>query len=162
MHAGRSDPTNVQRTSEVELVITRSFRAPAQIVFDAWTRPELVRRWWAPASRGVTLVQCEADVRPGGSYRYVMARNDETMAFSGRYLEVQPPFRLVYTQAFEPVPGETMITVSLEEQQGITTLVAREVYPNREALQAALQSGMEDGMRDTMHQLDALLGSQAR
>lgn len=153
--------TSMERTSDREIVIARTFRAPADIVFDAWTRPEYVRRWWAPQSRGVTLVQCDADVRPGGAYRYVLARGkSERLAFSGKYLEIARPTRLVYTQIFEPFPdGEAVVTVSFEERDGSTTLVAHELYPSKEALDGALASGMEDGTRETMDQLDALVAS---
>jgi uncharacterized protein YndB with AHSA1/START domain len=153
-------PTSMERTSEKEIVITRTFRAPAHIVFDAWTKPELVRRWWAPASRGVTLVQCDADLRPGGTYRYVLARGKaERFAFFGKYLEIVRPTRLVYTQSFEPVPGEAVVTVSFEERDGSTMLVSHELYPSKDALDGALASGMEDGMRETFDQLDELVAS---
>jgi uncharacterized protein YndB with AHSA1/START domain len=153
-------PTSMERTSEKEIVITRSFRAPAHIVFDAWTKPELVRRWWAPASRGVTLVQCDADLRPGGTYRYVLARGKaERFVFFGKYLEIVRPTRLVYTQSFEPVPGEAVVTVSFEERDGSTMLVSHELYPSKDALDGALASGMEDGMRETFEQLDELVAS---
>src|SRR5215813_1613383 len=143
--------TTMEKTSDTELVITRTFHAPADIVFDAWTQPDLVRRWWAPVSRGVTLAQCDADVRAGGNYRYVLVRGaTERYAFSGRYLEIARPTRLVYTQSFEPMPGEVVVTVSFQEKDGSTTLTAREVYPSKEALDAALASGMEQGMRETM------------
>jgi uncharacterized protein YndB with AHSA1/START domain len=153
--------TSMERTSDREIVITRTFRAPADIVFDAWTKPELVRRWWAPRSRGVTLVQCDANVRPGGAYRYLLARgSSESFAFSGKYVEIARPTRLVYTQIFEAFPdGEAVVTVSFEERDGSSTLVAHELYPSKEALDRALTSGMEDGMRETMDQLDELVAS---
>src|SRR3954452_4263695 len=95
--------TTVDRKSERELVVTRTFNAPARIVFEAWTKPELLKRWWAPCSRGVTLVECEAEVRVGGTYRYAFGPDAEhLMVFSGTYLEVTPHTRLVYTQLFEP------------------------------------------------------------
>ena len=151
--------TSMERTSDTEIVIARTFRAPAHIVFDAWTKPEYVKRWWAPLSRGVTMAQCDADVRPGGAYRYVLARGKaERFAFSGKYLEIARPTRLVYTQSFEPIPdGEAVVTVSFEEREGSTTLVAHELYPSKDALDGALASGMEDGMRETFDQLDELV-----
>lgn len=153
--------TSVERTSEREIVITRTFRAPARIVFEAWTRPEHVRRWWAPESRGVSLKQCDADVRPGGTYRYVLAREGmEICAFSGKYMEVEPPTRLVYTEWFEPIPGaEALVTVSFEERGGSTTLVVHELFPSKEALDGALASGMESGMAESFDQLDKLVAS---
>jgi uncharacterized protein YndB with AHSA1/START domain len=157
----RASRTHMERTSDTELVMSRTFRAPAHVVFDAWTQPELVKRWWAPASHGVTVAECTAEVRAGGRYRYVLARGaDERMAFSGKYIEVLRPTRLVYTQSFEPVPGEAVITVSFEEQGGTTKLVAHEVYPTKEALDGAIQSGMEDGAKETMDQLDELVSAR--
>jgi uncharacterized protein YndB with AHSA1/START domain len=155
--------TSMELVSDNELVIIRTFRAPAHIVFDAWTKPELVKRWWAPASRGVTLVQCDADLRPGGEYHYVLARgDDERFAFSGKYLEIVRPTRLVYTQIFEPFPDAAVIvTVSFEERDGATKLVSHEVYPSKETREMALASGMEEGMRETFDQLDELVATMA-
>lgn len=155
------DRTQMELEGERELVITRTFRAPAHLVFDAWTNAELVRRWWAPKSRGVSVVECTADVRPGGAYRYVLGRGaSERFAFSGKYLEIDPGKRLVYTNWFEAIPGaEVVVTVTFEEKDGATTLVARELYPSKEARDAALASGMEPGMRETMDQLDELVVS---
>jgi uncharacterized protein YndB with AHSA1/START domain len=111
--------TTMEVTSDREIVISRRFRARAPSVFDAWTRPEHVRRWWAPASRGLTVSQCDADLRPGGASRYVLARGAERLAFSGRYLEITRPTRLVYTQVFEPMPGgEVVVTVTFDERDG--------------------------------------------
>lgn len=154
--------TSTERTSDNEIVITRTFRASAPIVFDAWTKPEYVKRWWAPQSRGASVVQCDADVRPGGAYRYVLGHGEGgRFAFGGTYLEIVRPTRIVYTQRFEPVlgqpmPGEARITVSFEERDGSTTLIAHEVYPSKEVLDGALASGMEDGMRETFDQLEKL------
>ena len=156
--------TTMELGAEREVVITRAFNGPARIVFDAWTRPELVRRWWAPKSHGVTLVGCDADVRVGGKYRYVLQpEGGEAFAFSGEYTEVTPHTRLVYTQVFEPMAdaGHVIVTVSFEERGGKTYLVSRELYPSREAREAALSAGMESGMRETMDQLDRLVASLA-
>jgi uncharacterized protein YndB with AHSA1/START domain len=152
--------TQMELQGERELVLSRTFRAPSEIVFDAWTKPELVRRWWAPKSHGVTVVECSADVRPGGAWRYVLGRGAERIAFSGKYLEVARATRLVYTSWFEAIPGaEVTVTVTFEEKDGATTLVAREIYPSKEALQSALATGMEHGARETMDQLDELVAS---
>lgn len=153
--------TQMELVGERELVITRTFRAPAQVVFDAWTKPELVSRWWAPKSRGVSVVECTAEVKLGGAYRYVLGRGaGERFAFSGKYLEIDPGKRLVYTNWFEAIPGaEVTVTVTFEEKDGATTLVAREIYPSKEARESALASGMEPGMRETMDQLDELVVS---
>lgn len=153
--------TSMDLLSDKELLITRTFRAPARIVFDAWTKPEHLKRWWAPASRGVTVVECDADLRVGGTYRYVIGSGEgERFAFSGKYLEIARPTRLVYTQIFEPFPdAEVLVTVSFEERDGSTKLVSHEVYPSVEAREMALASGMEDGMRETFEQLDELVAA---
>jgi uncharacterized protein YndB with AHSA1/START domain len=152
--------TQVERASDRELVIRRVFRARPQLVFDAMTKPELLRRWWAPRSLGVELHECDADVRVGGRYRYVFGkRGQPPMAFSGVYKEVVPGARLVYTQIFEPMAdaGEGVITAAFEAHPEGTLLVQRELYPSKEALDGALASGMEQGMRETLEQLDELL-----
>jgi uncharacterized protein YndB with AHSA1/START domain len=152
--------TQVERASERELVIRRWFRARPRTVFDAMTRPELLRRWWAPRSLGVELLDCQADVRVGGRYRYVFGRPGEPpMAFSGVYREVVPGERVVYTQLFEPMPdtGDGVITALYTAHEGGTLLVQRELYPSKQVLDGAIASGMERGMRETLEQLDALL-----
>lgn len=168
MAARRStDPTPKNTTSmaleaDRAIVISRTFNGPARIVFDAWTRPELVKRWWAPKSHGVSVVGCDADVRVGGSYRYVLQRDTgDEFAFSGKYTEVTPHTRLVYTSVFEPMAdaGAVIVTVTFEERDGKTHLVSHELYPSPEAREAALASGMEHGMRETMDQLDELVAS---
>jgi len=157
--------TTMELPSDTEIVITRTLGARASIVFDAWTKPEHLRRWWAPKSRGVTFVQCDVDLRPGGTYRYVLTHGGaEPFAFLGKYIEIDRPARLVYTQCFEPspgvaMPGEAVITVTFEERDGSTTLVAREVYPSKEVRDGVLESGMEGGMRETFEQLEELVGS---
>jgi uncharacterized protein YndB with AHSA1/START domain len=154
--------TTVERRSDCELVLARTFNGPARIVFEAWTRPELLKRWWAPCSLGVMLVECEADVRVGGTYRYAFGRDAEhLMVFSGTYLEVVPYTRLVYTQLFEPMreAGAALITATFEEVDGQTRFVAVERYPSKAALDGVLASGMEHGVRETMEQLEALITS---
>ena len=149
-----------------ELVITRTFNAPPRIVFDAWTRAELVRRWWAPKSRNVAIVSCDADVRVGGKYRYVLKHDTHgALAFSGKYREVTPHSRLVYTEIFEPAgqaPDDdngAIITVTFEERDGKTYLVSHSLFPSKEALDTVLATGMEWGMRETMDQLDELVAT---
>lgn len=152
--------SSLRRISDTELGIERTFHAKAHIVFDAWTQPEFVKLWWAPAQRGVRMVECTGDVRPRGTYRYVIGRGEtERYTFSGTYLEIERPTRLVYTQRFEPMPGEAVMTISFIEQGEFTTVSAREVYPSKEALDGALASGMEEGMNQTYEQLDALMES---
>jgi uncharacterized protein YndB with AHSA1/START domain len=154
--------TVVERRSDRELVVTRTVNGPARLVFEAWTKPELLKRWWAPCSLGVSLLECDADVRVGGRYRYVFGRDARhPMAFSGVYTNVTPYSTLVYTQIFEPLrdAGEAIVTVTLAEHRGKTRLVLRELYPSKEALDGAVASGMEHGIRETLEQLDQLVAS---
>ena len=149
--------TAVERRSERELVVTRTFDGPARIVFEAWTKPELLKRWWVPKSFGVSLLSCEADVRVGGEYRFVFGHGDsEPMAFFGTYLEVTPHSRLVWTND-EGGNGQTITTVTFEEEGKKTLLVMHDLYPSKEALDAAIASGSTSGMGETLDQLDALL-----
>jgi uncharacterized protein YndB with AHSA1/START domain len=147
--------TTVERKSERELVVTRIFNGPARIVFEAWTKPELLTRWWAPKSTGVSLLSCEADVRVGGSYRFEFGHDaSKPMAFFGRYLEVTPHSRLVWTN--DESDDGAVTTVTFEEKGGKTLLVMHELYPSREALDGAI-AGMEGGMGEMFEQLDELL-----
>jgi uncharacterized protein YndB with AHSA1/START domain len=154
--------TTVERASERELVVRRVFNAPARIVFDAWTKPELLKRWWAPKAWGVTLFECESDLRVGGTYRYAFGRDPQNPeVFSGRYLEVEAPSRIVLTQLYERIreAGEGVVTATFDELQGKTHLTLRQLFPSKEALEGALASGMENGMRMTLDQLDELVAS---
>ena len=147
--------TTTERKSDRELVVTRIFDGPPRIVFEAWTRPELLKRWWTPKSTGMSLLSCEADVRAGGSYRFEFGHGaSQTMAFFGRYLEVTPPSRLVWTN--DESEGGAVTTVTFEEQRGKTLLVLHERYPSKEALDQAI-AGMEGGMPEQFEQLDELL-----
>jgi uncharacterized protein YndB with AHSA1/START domain len=147
--------TTVERKSEREFVVTRTFNAPARLVFEAWTNPELLRRWWAPKSIGMSLLSCEMDVRVGGGYRFVFDLGaSKTMAFFGRYLEVTPHARLVWTNE-EGEGGEAITTVTFEEKGGKTLLVLRELHPSKEAVDEAI--GFGEGLRETFEQLDELL-----
>jgi uncharacterized protein YndB with AHSA1/START domain len=146
--------TTVERKSEREFVVTRTFDGPARLVFEAWTKPELFKRWWAPKSTGVPLLSCEMDVRVGGSYRLVFGHDaSETSAFFGRYIEVTPHSRLVWTN--EEGDGEAVTTVTFEEKGGKTLLVLHELHPSKEAVDEAI--GFGDGLRETFEQLDELL-----
>ncbi|HEY3621806.1 MAG TPA: SRPBCC family protein [Roseiarcus sp.] len=154
--------TIVERTADRELTVTRTFNAAAHIVFDAWTKPELLKRWWAPKSFGVSLFECESDLRVGGTYRYAFGRDPKNPeVFSGRYVEVKPPSRLVFTQLYERMSdaGEVVVTATFEESQGRTRLTLHQLFPSKEALEGALAHGMERGMRVTLDQLDALVAS---
>lgn len=155
----RKNVTTVERRSDRLLVVTRTFDAPARILYDAWTQPELLKRWWAPRSLGVKLFECESDARVGGTYRFVFGREpQERMAFSGKYTEVAQNQRVVCTQVFEPMrqAGEAIVTATFEETGGKTTFVLQALYPSKEALDGAIASGMERGMRETYEQLEAL------
>ena len=150
----------MERRSERELVVTRTINAPPRIVFEAWTQAELFRRWWVPKSLGLTLLSCELDVRVGGAYRLVFRHPDapEGMAFHGRYLEVAPPSRLVWTN--EEASGNGQVTtVTFEESAGGTLLVMHDLYPSKEALDEAISSGSTSGNEETFNQLDELLNS---
>jgi len=161
----KKNPTTAERTSERELAVTRTFDAPARIVFEAWTKPELLRRWWVPKSIGLTLLSCEVDARKGGTYRFVFRHGSSEMAFFGRYLEVIPASRLVWTNE-EGGENGAVTTVTFEEKGGRTLLVMRDLYPSKEALDAAIASGSTGGAEETFAQLDELLvdlgPSQAR
>ncbi|MDE1146912.1 MAG: SRPBCC family protein [Azospirillaceae bacterium] len=146
--------TTVERKSEREMVTTRTFNAPPRIVFEAWSKPELFRRWWVPKSLGLSLLSCEMDVRTGGGYRLEFDLGDsKTMAFFGKYLEVTPPARIVWTN--EESDGGPVTTVTFEEKDGKTLLVLHELYPSKEALDTA--EGMEGALPESFDQLDALL-----
>jgi uncharacterized protein YndB with AHSA1/START domain len=153
--------TSAERKSDRELVITRTFNGPARIVFEAWTRPELLKRWWAPKSSGVSLISCQADVRVGGRYRFEFGHEGSkpVMAFFGRYVEVIPHSRLIWTN--EESDDGAVTTVTLEEKAGKTLLVMHELYPSKEALDRAM-TGMADGMPETFAQLDELLVTLGR
>ena len=150
--------TTTERTSDRELVVTRTFNAPARIVFEAWTKPELMKRWWVPKSTGMSLLSCEMDVRVGGKYRLVF-RHDafpEPMAFFGRYIEVTPFSRLVWTNEEGGDAGQ-VTTVTLDEKAGKTLLVMHDLYPSKEALDDAIASGATGGAPAQFEQLDELL-----
>jgi uncharacterized protein YndB with AHSA1/START domain len=149
--------TTVDRKSERELVVTRSFDGPARIVFEAWTRPELFKQWWAPKSMGVPLLSCEMDVRVGGRYRLEFGHDaSESSAFFGRYIEVTPYSRLAWTN--DESDDAAVTTVTFEERGGRTLLVLHELYPSKDALDEAIL-GMEGGMPKQFEQLDELLAT---
>lgn len=146
--------TTAERKSDRELVVTRSFHCPARLLFEAWTKPELFKQWWVPKSLGMSLLSCELDVRAGGTYRLVFANDPAPMEFFGRYLEVVPPSRLVWTND-ESGEGGAVTTVTFTEHGDETLLVLHDLYPSKEALDAAL--GSYEGMQETLDQLDALV-----
>ena len=150
--------TSVERKGDRELVVTRTFNAPPSTVYRAWTQPELFQRWWAPKSAsGVSLVSCDMDVRTGGKYRLEFsAGGSDTMAFYGKYLEVVPNERIVWTND-EGEEG-AITTVTFQDLGGKTLLNFHEVYPSKEALEEALQ-GSAVGLPEQLEQLNELLSS---
>jgi uncharacterized protein YndB with AHSA1/START domain len=153
--APMNDRTTVERKSDCELVVTRTFNGPARIVYEAWTKPELLKQWWTPKSMGVSLLSCEADVRAGGRYRFEIGHGaSNPMAFFGRYIEVVPHLRLVWTN--EESEDGAVTTVTFQEKDGKTLVVIHELYPSKQALDAVI-AGMEGGMPETFGQLDELL-----
>lgn len=154
-HRASDGRTAVERKSERELVVKRTFNGPLQLVFDAWTKPELFKLWWAPKSHGIPLLSCEMDVRTGGSYRIAFGHDAaQAMAFFGKYLDVSPPSRIVWTN--DEGDEGAVTTVTFEESDGRTLLVLSELYPSKEALDEAF-IGMEDVMPEQFEQLDELL-----
>ena len=151
--------TTTERTSDRELVVTRTFNGPVHLVFKAWTTPELLMRWWAPESFGIKLVGCEIDARTGGRYRldFDVPGQPEPMAFFGKYLEVTPPKRLVWTN--EETDDGSVTTVTFEEKDGKTHLVLHDLYPSKDALDAALASESTGGFPEQFDQLDVVLAS---
>jgi uncharacterized protein YndB with AHSA1/START domain len=148
--------TTVERKSDREVVVTRTINGPARIVFEAFTRAELLQRWWVPKSMGMTLLSCEVDARVGGKYRLVFDHGGaEPAAFFGSYVEVTPYSRLAWTNE-EGGEGGSVTTVTFEEMDGKTLVVLRETYPTKEALDAA-GTGAGDAMVETFDQLDELL-----
>ncbi len=150
--------TRVERASACELIVTRSFNAPAALVYEAWTKPELLQRWWAPKSFGISFIRCEVDVRVGGRYRFEFGHpaSEQPMAFFGRYLEVTPLKRLVWTNE-EAGDAGALTTVSFEDRGAQTLLVLRDLYPSKEALDDAVNSGSTSGFGETFQQLEDML-----
>lgn len=154
--SGAKSRTTVERKSDRELVLSRTFDAPARIVFEAWTKPELFKQWWVPKSFGVTLLSCEMDIRVGGKYRLVFGHGDaEPMAFFGTYLEVVPSSRLVWTN--DEGEAQVITTVTFQEQGDKTVLAMHEQYVSKEALDAELASGAKSCMDETFGQLEEVL-----
>ena len=147
--------TTVERKSDREVVVTRTVNGPARIVFEAFTRADLFKRWWVPKSMGMKLLSCELDARVGGKYRLVFDHSPEPMAFYGTYVEVQPNSRLAWTNE-EGGEGGSVTTVTFEEQGDRTLVVLTERYPSKEALDAA-GTGAVDAMGEQFNQLDELL-----
>ena len=160
MDARNENRTTTERRSDRELVVSRTVNGPARIVFEAWTKPELLKRWWAPTSLGVSFVSCEADARTGGTYRFVFrhASSEQPMAFFGRYIEVTPYSRIVWTN--EESANGAVSTATFEEKGGKTLVVIHDLYPSKDALDAALASGgTGEPMFDQLDELLVTLGA---
>lgn len=153
------NPTTADRASDRELVVTRTFNGPLRLVFQAWSIPALFTRWWVPRSSGMTLVSCEMDIRTGGTYRLVFAHPSlpQPMAFFGRYLDVTPHSRMVWTN--DESPDGAVTTVTFEEKGGATLVVLRDLYPSKQALDDAIASGSTSGFNEQFEQLDELLAA---
>ena len=150
--------TTAERTSEREMVVRRTFHAPAHLIFDAWTKPELLKRWWIPKSCGMSFVSCETDVRTGGGYRFVFRHpsSEQPMAFFGKYIEVIPNARLVWTNE-EGGEGGAVTTVTFEQRGEETLVVVHDLYASKQALDEAIASGSTSGAEEQFGQLDELL-----
>lgn len=153
------NPTTAERKSDRELVVTRTINAPARIVFDAWTKPELFRRWWVPKSLPITLLSCEQDVRVGGQYKLVFGANGSEMAFFGTYTEVKPHTRLAWTN--EENGQEQITTVTFDEKDGKTFLTVHNLFASKQALDDEIESGGTAALPETLDQLDELLATLA-
>jgi len=159
-HAVMQSRTAVERKSERELIVTRLFDAPPSMVFRAWSQPDLFRRWWMPKSAtGVSLLSCDMDVRTGGKYRLEFGTGgSDTMAFYGKYLDVVPNERIVWTNDEGEMGAVT--TVTFEDHDGKTLLTFHELYPSKEALEDAM-SGSAAALSEQLDQLDELLSGGA-
>lgn len=156
MEANKNE-TKVERKSDLELVVTRTINAPAHLVFEAWTDPELFRRWWVPKSYGLNLVGCDMDIRVGGQYRLTFLHEGSTMEFFGTYLEVTQPSRLVWTND-EGDAGQTITTVTFEDNKGKTLVAVHDRYPTKESVDTGSTGAMPE-MLDQLEELLASLGS---
>ena len=146
----------VTTPSEREIVLTRVFDAPRRLVFEAFTKPELLKRWFGP--RGWSLAVCEVDLRVGGGFRFVLRGPDgKEMGMRGVYREIVAPERSVHMESFDDFPGESQVTAVFVEQGGRTTLTATVIYPSQEIRDAVIQSGMEHGAAESYDKLAELL-----
>ena len=148
----------VTTPTDREIVLTRVFDAPRHLVFDAFTKAELLKRWFGP--RGWSLVVCEVDLRVGGGFRFVLRGPDGTqMGMRGVYREIVPPERSVHMESFDDYPGESQVTSVLTEDGGRTTLTATVLYPSQEVRDIVIKSGMEHGAAESYDKLAEMLAS---
>jgi uncharacterized protein YndB with AHSA1/START domain len=153
-------PTTAERVSDREFVITRSVNGPVHIVFKAWSDPELFRRWWTPKSFGMTILSCEMDVRTGGGYRLVISHpsTEQPMAFFGKYIDVVPDARIVWTNEEGDTEG-AVTTVTFEARGDQTLIIWSDLYPSKEALDEAMVSGATSGFGEQFEQLEEVIGA---
>jgi uncharacterized protein YndB with AHSA1/START domain len=151
--------TKVERKSEREFVATRIINGPARLVFEAWTKPELFKKWWVPKSAPMTLESCEMEVRAGGKYRLRFKMDSQSFEFFGKYLEVTPPSRLVWTNEEGGEGTGSITTVTFEETGGTTLVTVLDLYPSKEALDEAIANGSTGGMSEQLDQLEALIAN---
>ena len=152
--------TNAERKSDRELVSSRIINGPSRLVFEAWTNPELFKKWWVPKSAPMTLVSCEMNVRTGGTYRLVFSAGGQSAEFFGKYLEVTPHSRLVWTNDEGGVDAATITTVTFEEVNGTTLVIVNDLYPSKEALDDAIATGSSGAMPEQLQQLELLIVNQ--
>jgi uncharacterized protein YndB with AHSA1/START domain len=161
--AGNSETFAVSTPSDVEVALTRLFDAPRQLVFEAMTKPEHVRRWWGCLGEGYSVPVCEVDLRVGGKWRFVnRTPKGEDVEFYGEYREIAPPDRLVYTEIFAPFPDSpSLVTTVLTEEQGRTRLTVTARYPSIDVRNMVLQSGMERGAAISYDRLEEVAAELA-
>ena len=152
--------TKVERTSDRELVASRTINGPAEIVFEAWANPELFKQWWVPKSAPIKLVSCEMDIRKGGGYRLVFSMGDQTMAFFGKYHEVTPHSRMVWSNDEGGEENSTITTVTFKEANGVTLVTVHDLYPSKKALDEAIASEATGAFPEQFEQLEELIASQ--
>ncbi|HJP58555.1 MAG TPA: SRPBCC family protein [Gemmatimonadaceae bacterium] len=160
----KSADLNLTTRGDLEIVMTRDFNAPRQLVFDAFTKPELIKRWLLGPD-GWSMPVCEVDLRVGGKYRYVWRNNDngQEMGMGGVFREIEKPARIVNTEKFDEAwyPGEAIDTTEFDEKSGRTTVTQTVRYESRETRDAVLKSGMESGVRRSYERLEQLLSASA-
>lgn len=152
--------TTNERKSDRELVASRIINGPARVVFDAWTNPEIFKKWWVPKSAPITLESCEMAVRTGGTYRLVFSAGGQTAVFFGKYLEVTPHSRLIWTNDEGGVDAANITTVTFEELNGTTFVRVHDLYPSKEVLDEAIATGSSGAMPEQLEQLEHLIRRQ--
>jgi uncharacterized protein YndB with AHSA1/START domain len=152
--------TTAERKSERELVSSRIINGPSRLVFEAWSNPELFKKWWVPKSAPITLESCEMDVRTSGKYRLVFSAGGQSAEFYGKYLEVTPYTRLVWTNDEGGADAATITTVTFEEVNDATLVTVHDLYPSKEALDEAITTGSSGAMPEQLEQLEQLIVHQ--